>query len=243
MALSGTLAARPRLTRPALPGRALSAVAIPTMSDRARPLSTNRRWVLILVMCACVTPYIGCCCCCETPVQVRGLQVGQFRGLAPVSKLDERRVGTDAPSSAASPCEHRRRPQARPGRARAPARGAVDAGRSTERRAPESELVPVCRQLRSSRTRWYSGAGLGRSARRRTRRPCACRHPRQLLERRQPVVATLAASVFSGRRRDRRRTTSAKGERPMPSRRASARAARAAAIDAHRYSCPLLNEG
>eukprot|EP00964_Phaeocystis_antarctica_P104968 scaffold70055_cov51-Phaeocystis_antarctica.AAC.4 len=105
--------------------------------------------------------------------------------------------------TAASPRDHRQRPQARPGRARVPARGAVDAGRSAERRAPESERVPVCHELRSSRAQWHTGAGLGRSARRRTRRPCACRHPRQLLERRQPVVATLAASVFSGRRRDR----------------------------------------
>ena len=160
-----------------------------------------------MVMCACVTPYIGCCCCCETPVQVRGLHLGQFRGLAPVSKLEERRVGADGdgmPTSAASPRDHRRRPQARPGRGRTSVREAVDAGRrSAERRPPESELVPVCHELWSRRTRWHTGAGLGRSARRRTRRSCACRHPRQLLERRQPVVATLAASVFSGRRRDR----------------------------------------
>ena len=101
------------------------------------------------------------------------------------------------PSSAASPRDHRRRPQARPGRGRTSVREAVDAGRrSAERRAPESELVPVCHELRSSRARWHTGAGLGRSARRRTRRPCACRHPRQLLERRQPVVATLAASAL-----------------------------------------------
>eukprot|EP00964_Phaeocystis_antarctica_P022371 scaffold12410_cov56-Phaeocystis_antarctica.AAC.4 len=45
---------------------------------------------------------------------------GQFRGLTPVFKLEERRVGTDGdgmPSSAASPRDHRRLPQARPGRA------------------------------------------------------------------------------------------------------------------------------
>ena len=58
--------------------------------------------------------------------------------------------------------------------ARLPASGAVDTGRSAERRAPESELVPVCHELRSSRARRHTGAGLGRPARRRTLRPCAC---------------------------------------------------------------------
>eukprot|EP00964_Phaeocystis_antarctica_P120228 scaffold83976_cov61-Phaeocystis_antarctica.AAC.1 len=116
-----------------------------------------------LVMCACLTQYTGCCCCCELST-TNGGRDGQFRGLTPVSKLEERRVGADGdgmPSSAASPRDHRQRPQARPGRARAPARGAVEAGRSAERRAPESELVPVCHELRSSRTRWHTGAGLG----------------------------------------------------------------------------------
>ena len=170
----------------------------------ARPLSTTRGLVVDLVVCACVTQYIGVAvnaCAGEGP-QAKG----QFRRLT-LSKLEERRVGADGdgmPTSAASPRDHRRRPQARPGRGRTSVREAVDAGRrSAERRPPESELVPVCHELWSRRTRWHTGAGLGRSARRRTRRSCACRHPRQLLERRQPVVATLAASVFSGRRRDR----------------------------------------
>ena len=173
----------------------------------ARPLSTTRGLVVDLVVCACVTQYIGGCCCCKTPSQVRVPRPRAVPTLDPVSKLEERRVGADGdgmPSSAASPRDHRRRPQARPGRGRTSVREAVDAGRrSAERRPPESELAPVCHELWSRRTRWHTGAGLGRSARRRTRRPCACRHPRQLLERRQPVVATLAASVFSGRRRDR----------------------------------------
>ena len=169
----------------------------------ARPLSNTRGLVVDLVVCACVTQYIG--------VAVNAC-AGEARGPGTVpsldlSKLEERRVGADGdgmPTSAASPRDHRRRPQARPGRGRTSVREAVDAGRrSAERRAPESELVPVCHELWSRRTRWHTGAGLGRSARRRTRRSCACRHPRQLLERRQPVVATLAASVFSGRRRDR----------------------------------------
>eukprot|EP00964_Phaeocystis_antarctica_P162787 scaffold137758_cov130-Phaeocystis_antarctica.AAC.1 len=106
-------------------------------------------------MCACLTQCIGCCCCCETSVRDPG-ERGQFRGLTPVSKLEERRVGADGDgiaTSAATPRDHRQRPQARPGRARAPARGAVDAGRSAERRAPESELVPVCHELLSSRAR------------------------------------------------------------------------------------------
>ena len=167
----------------------------------ARPLSNTRGLVVDLVVCACVTQYIGVAVnACAARAR------GQFRRLT-LSKLEERRVGADGdgmPSSAASPRDHRRRPQARPGRGRTSVREAVDAGRrSAERRPPESELAPVCHELWSRRTRWHTGAGLGRSARRRTRRPCACRHPRQLLERRQPVAATLAASVFSGRRRDR----------------------------------------
>eukprot|EP00964_Phaeocystis_antarctica_P004212 scaffold2277_cov71-Phaeocystis_antarctica.AAC.1 len=74
-------------------------------------------------MCACVTQHIGCCCCCETPEQVRVLAQESSR-LDPSPNLRERRVGADGdgmPSSAASPRDHRRRPRARPGRARAPA--------------------------------------------------------------------------------------------------------------------------
>eukprot|EP00964_Phaeocystis_antarctica_P048872 scaffold28303_cov75-Phaeocystis_antarctica.AAC.1 len=102
------------------------------MSVPARPLRPIVGGVLVAVAVAKRL--------CARPTGERG----QLRGLTPVSKLEERRVGADGDgiaTSAATPRDHRQRPQARPGRARAPARKAVDAGRSAERRAPESELV------------------------------------------------------------------------------------------------------